>query len=64
MDKMIQKVMKKGEKVAPVKSIKIKFQKAKDCKSKALKRIKDEWFWQKPIRAEVQSNPHGSPPQE
>lgn len=29
MDKMIQKVMKKGEQVAPVKSIKIKFQKAK-----------------------------------
>ena len=41
MDKMIQKVMKKGEKVAPVKSIKIKFQKA--SKDKALKDcIKDE----------------------
>lgn len=38
MDKMIQKVMKEGEKVAPVKSIKIKFQSAK---SEALKRKKD-----------------------
>ena len=28
MDKLVQKVMKKGEQVAPVKSIKIKFQKA------------------------------------
>ncbi len=45
MDKMIQKVMKEGEKKAPVKSIKIKFQKDKSakCKDKALKeRIKDE----------------------
>ena len=43
MDKMIQKVMRKGEEEAPVKSIKIKFQKKKDCKDKALKeRIKDE----------------------
>lgn len=29
MDKMVQKVMKEGEMKAPVKSIKIKFQKAK-----------------------------------
>ncbi len=39
MDKMIQKVMKEGEKVAPVKSIKIKFQKAK---SEALEKKKHE----------------------
>jgi len=27
MDKLVQKIMKKGEQVAPVKSIKVKFQK-------------------------------------
>lgn len=34
VDKLVQKVMAKGEKVAPVKSIKIKFQKAKKSSKK------------------------------
>lgn len=37
---MVQKIMKEGEKVAPVKSIKIKFQKA--AKSEAIKKKKHE----------------------
>ncbi|MDE2101553.1 MAG: hypothetical protein KGL39_30185 [Patescibacteria group bacterium] len=37
MDKMIGKIMKKGEQEAPVKSIKVKFQKPKDDDKKEYK---------------------------